>query len=244
MLCHNKPASMAEKPRGCLPSTLKCLVWALQCLGLLCFKRSPSPAVPDSAEISVPLLLWAIFVKTYQITYIIFIPTNAREYGVSNVGQLTRQVLFMISCISLVVGQISLIINGPILNHILSECEIDICLKEVRWPLRRFSFERIMTPLFYCSNLAVLFFTLLPYLYIRPGSDLYQNIAFCLFLCPNLASIMLIVILFRELLTIASSKLSVNFLRLDECSCGTDAAGLEPHLYSLERKIHKVSPNA
>lgn len=143
---------MAGKPRHSRrPSTLMYNVWALRCLGLYCFKKPTQAAAADTVEICLPLLLWAVFVKTTQILFVIFAILCFEEYEKYDIGSLTTHLNIMAATVSPFLTQCSLVINGKILCQILLECEEDTLLSEREVVIRSvtvFSMEGIMTLLF------------------------------------------------------------------------------------------------
>lgn len=234
ILSHNNSATMPDKPRGCLPSKLKFLVWAFQCLGLLCYKRSSSPTAADGAEISVPLLLWVIFVKMFQMSQILSYASFKDVVEKDNVGTLTTNMSVIISISSIIIGHTSLIIKGPILCHILSEFEKDACVRKDKQDAI-ISLKNIMNAVFYCSHAAGILITLVT---LRPDTDI-RTVIFFVHCSAVVAGMMLTAMLFREVLAIASSKLSVD--SPDGCCRSMD--GLNRRLNSLERTVRQVSSN-
>lgn len=204
--------------------------------------KPTSATAADAMEISLPLLLWAIFVKIFQITQTVsdYFRTETRYTG--SVGALTANLNVVISTTTSLLGQTVLLINGPILNQILLECEEEASLnrpKDVDRSVTIFSMERIMSLLFYCSftvGLIAPFFSLA----LIPDTYKAEIVVFFVHCTTITAGMMLTATLFREVLVIASRKLNVDFL-LDENILRGGVAELDRGLDALERTIHKVS---
>ncbi|XP_063865460.1 uncharacterized protein LOC135103342 [Scylla paramamosain] len=224
---------MEVTPYGSLPLKLKYLVRACQFLGIWCFKISPSPASPNRVVANVPLLLWVIFMKTFQVNVILYSSLTMIKFcSEIDVGIMIGWSLFIVSSILLVVGQISFVTHCPTLCHILSECEADA------WPkVKEFSVEKIMNLAFYCSYV---FIIILTWIY-KQDSDASQ-ILDTFFFSLNMISIMVITLIFREMLNLAASNVSINNLHLNEqpFHLHTGAAECGPLLHLLERKILKM----
>lgn len=232
---------MVVKSRGSrLPSTLKCLVWVLRCLGLYCFRKPTAAATADTVEISLPLLLWAVFVKILQMSFLILGRFFNVNYANEEVGFVTTRLNIMIAAISPLLAQSSLLINGKILCQILVICEEDAlpAHRKVSCSATTFSLEGIVTLSFYCSYavgmLGLLFGTFF-------DEDKITSAALgCLFV-HLIGTLLLITMLFREVLTIASSQLSADFVLDGSFLLESGVAEPDPRLDTLERKIRKVS---
>lgn len=224
------------------PSTLRVLVWVMRFLGLYCFKTSPSSASAKATEISLPFLLWAIFVKAVQISNSIGYVSVMEKYYLVDVGALVTFLIFITSSLICLVTQILLLINGPILVGILRECEEEPYFsrqKSVTSSCTIFSTERTVSVLYYCSCAAGF---VVPFIFL-PWESAALNIEIVLFFIYTtsiFAGMVLLVLLFREVLTIASQKLNFEN-NLNESVLEGDDAGLGRRLNVLEKTMHKVS---
>lgn len=225
-------------------STLQYLVWGLQCVGLYCFKRPTTASSANSVEISLPLLLWAVFMKTFQITQILCEYFRPEGRSLHNVDSVTRTLNIMISSGTSLLGQSLLLLNGSMLNQILLECEEEDWLSRLNRNNESasfFSIEKFMTLLFHFSlALGALVPFFLPALM---GGVLRADNALLFLHCATIIiGIFLIATLFREVLIIASRKLNVDIL-LDQICLQDSVIGLDRLLDDLERKIRQVSKN-
>lgn len=225
MLGRNKSAAMEVTPHGSLPLKLKCLVRACQFLGIWCFRISSSPT---KVVANVPLLLWVIFMMTFQVNGVVYSSITLIEV---HLGFSIGILLFVISSIFLLVGQISFVAHCSTLCQILSACDADA------WPKVKESLvEKIMTLAFYCSYMLLVPLTCI---YKQDGS--VNQLLSAVFLCLTMSSTMVIIMIFREMLNIAASKVSLDSLCLNEHHLQAGAAEWGPLLYSIERKILEVS---
>lgn len=216
----------------------------MQSLGLYTFKRSASTATAD-AVISIPLLLWALFVIMFQITQVGAYLHQMSSFLDLNtiVGSVTllTEILSSFSALSVsILGQLALLISGPTLNQILSECEEETSLsmmREANDSVPFLSIERITTLLLYCLHARVIFvqFSLARQV---PQQFVLETATYMVSTVIIMAGLTVMVMLFRELLTIASRKLN-NGLPLDEDILG-GAAKLKCRLHALEGTIRKV----
>lgn len=237
MLRH-KP-TMVSKTDSPRQVTLMRLIWGLRCIGVFCFKISSNAT--SSAEICHLSLLWALFIWTYSVTLsvpiTIKILTSLRSL---DVGTTTTYMTSWMAKIFYLMSEITLLINGPILCQIISECrEIAPHNEKKRSSLswRVFSVERIMTLLFYCSYAASISSSLNT-LWLAGDFSTIETVAVIMRFLQIKLSEMLIPIMFRKLLTTASASLSVDHPQDDSFLQGSDAG---TDLKALESTIHKVS---
>lgn len=220
-------------------ATLKFLIWAFRCLGLLCFKASPSAS--SSAEISLPALLYTLFLKTFNI--LITIPVTVHVLGalsVLDVGTLTRNLTFAISTAFHLIGEVTLISKGQLLCQIISECNETAAPKKAKrgnssWQV--FSVEIITTLLFYCSYVVSVSSNIYSMWSDAEISRVERVVIIARSILYKL-SVMLTAVLFRELLSIASERLYVDSSLGESLLQSGDA---ESNLDALSRTIHKVS---
>lgn len=219
--------------------TLLCLVCAFQCLGLFCFKKSSS--VSFAAEISFPSFLWTLFLKTFNIALTIPIISQVLRYPkVVNIGKLARILASMATMVFHLFAEITIIIKGPVLCHIISECEeIKSKRKEnmSRLSRRVFAMERMTTLLFYCSYTVSISLTLYAF-WLNVG---VSRLDICFILIKTILNKlrgMLTIIMFRKILTTVSERLSVDPSLDESLQRGSDAG---PYLAALGREILKVS---
>lgn len=218
------------------PSTLRGLVWVLRFLGLYCFKKSPSSASADATEISLPFLLWAIFVKLIQLSQSIVYFVILRRFPLADVASMLSFLSAVIGSWFIFVTQILLLINGPILTEILLKCEEEPCHsrhKSVTSSSTIFSTELIVNLMFYCSCAVGLAF---PFAFLLevPVAFIMESIFSVFYTVYNFGSMVSVVLLFRQVLTIASQKLDF------ENNLDDDDAGLGRRLNVLEKTIRKV----
>lgn len=231
---------MAAKPgHARLPSTLKGVVWTLRVLGLFCFKMSSSAS---EVELSLPLLLWTLFWKTFHVFQTIsFVSWLLYFFKMGDVGSLSRNLSTVVSLVYSLTIEMVLIIKGPALCRLLSECEEtgDQREKRISRSVTAFSLEAVMTLLYYCSY-AVLASASVYYMWSYQVAFLIERLCTILRIISNYIGLMLIPILFREVLAVTCTELSVDFL-LDENFLRGDVVGPNRRLDSLERTIHRVS---
>lgn len=221
--------------------SIKGLVWAHRCLGMYCLKKTSPAAATDTMELSLPLLLWTIFLKATQISITLFLGIFFEEYETWDVGSLSAHLNIIMATVFQLLEQISILCNGRILYQILLECEEDARPKEsevVCGSVTVFSMERIMTVLFYCSYVVLFFLSMCRAWLV--GEKNGEYVIMFVFFPIGVGSMMLTAMLFREVLTIAAKKLSVDF-PLDSSFLEGGLAGDDPRLDALEKRIRKVS---
>lgn len=223
---------MAERVHDRLPSRLTCLIWAFQSLGLLCFKKPFSLGASGRAELSLPLLLWTVFVKMFQITLTVSMILR-NTFNLHDVGWLTSYMSIVISAASLIVGQIALIINGPILRQILSECEEDA---RPRVDSGGAFMKNLVSVFFFCSNTTMVIMLVSTF---HTDSDGANIITYHVHAGITIIGMMVTVMMFREVVMSATKKLNVDFLTVDGSS--SDSETIDPRLNMLEGIIQEVS---
>lgn len=191
-------------------------------------------------EISLPLLLWAVFVKTLQILFLLNVRYFVNGNETWDVGTVMTRLNMMAATLFPILAQVSLLFNGRVLCQILLECEEDTYPKErkmISCSVTVFSVEGIMTFLFYCSYAVALSLPILKsWLVYKDFEDAFLSII----LFTIVGGTMLIALLFREVLTVAARQLSVESL-IDSSFLRGSLTGLDSRLDTLEKMIRKVS---
>lgn len=165
-----------------------------------------------------------------------------QEEEKSDVGSLLEMLNRLMATFLPLLGQCSLLVNGNKLCQILSECENDVepeKEKKASSSVTMFSIEGVMSLLFYCSNITAVFLPLVSIGFV-PNDMVAYAVVQSFHHSALVGSMMLTTMLFRELLSITSRKISVDFL-LEESFLRRGVAGPDPRLDTLERTIRKVS---
>lgn len=231
---------VAKTRHASRPSRLKYLVLALQALGLYCYRKPTS----DTVEISLPLLLWAIFVRTFEIIQTVTDVSRTHLSYTGNVGAVAEAFSDAVSTAIAMLGQSMLLIKNPILNQIILECEEEDShsmtkQEQVGCSATIFSTDRITALLFYCSFVVVVYLQF-SFINVLPDHMKLEMILFMVHGNAVVVGIMVTAALFREVLRIASRKLDADLL-LDERVLQGGAEGLAQCLQMLERTLRKVS---
>lgn len=201
-------------------------------------------------KISVPLLLWALFIKIVSGTMTAsFIITIMSCEGIRDVGMLTTYLHTITSAGFTLIYEISFIINGRILCRILSQCQDNNVQKDasgVGMSMAVFTIEGVMTLVFCCLYLVLV--SLKIYIAWEDTfiSSFYKTIITFRIVWVILSHLswMLVPLLFREVLTIAAGDLSDGIHLYESVPRGSVVelkVGSDPRLRAVERTIHKVS---